>query len=306
MTWERFGYICRKASATISADNKVNSYISNNVDSNINNDHYQTIAERLHDIESEVACDLYGKRMDYNSWSQKILQAIASMPDANRAQETLAIYQDLNLTKSFAEPMQFKRIIAYLSLTVLMFYIMVTIYTIKITPVFVDFFESTGQTAPVQLMSYQYYSGSFILLVSILLIFALVMGFQLKALFRFQAGVENSLIIKYLTFPSIRKSYLKVIDILTFPLLATNQQDEFLYRQHSSSVIVHLQSVKNANMSVAKEMQELIEIEMHELLVSCENQLKLISTLIAVIVASAILFFLVSVYAPIFMFGNAV
>ena len=68
----------------------------------------------------------------------------------------------------------------------------------------------------------------------------------------------------------------------------------------------HLQAVKDSNMCVSKEMQELIEIEMQSLLESCEDQMKVVSIAVALVVVSAIFFFLVSAYSPIFILGEAV
>ena len=302
MTWERFGYICRKASAVVSSPNNIT---SDNLNSNAN----KSIAEYLTSIENEKASDLYGKKFTVNSWPQKIVQAIANMPDANKAQWALSIYKDLDLTKRFQEPIQFKRTIAYLSLIVAVFYIMISVYTIKITSVVLELFANFEGSTPTRLLNYQYYAGTFVIVAAALLFYALLIGFQLKKLFRFQANIENSLIIKYLIFPNIRKSYMRVIDILTYPLLSTQLQDHSaknssLNNSRHNLIIAHLQNVEASNMSVAKEMQELIDIQMQGLLISCERQLKLITVLITLIVVSAIFFFLVSAYAPMFMFGG--
>lgn len=291
MTWERFGYICRKAAASRLEGGSV--------------------AERLSQIEAEVACHLYGDPIKDRSWPRKILTDIQAMHNAQEAQEAIDIYQHLNLTQQFAAPMRFKRIVAYLSLIIFVFYSMVTIYSVKLVPVFIDLFETVGQSAPVHLLGFYQYAGTFVIVASLLLLFNLLLGHQLKKLFTFKVGIENSFIIKYLVLPTIRNSYLKVLEILQFPLRNVQLRTESTSNisDHSLSgtlVTEHLREVNAANMSVSKEMQELIEIEMRTLLASCEKQLKLLTILVAVTVLSAVGFFLVSAYSPMFMFGEFV
>lgn len=282
MAWERFGYICRKAS----------------VDCNDS----ESMSERLNRVGSEKACDLYGEKMGANSWPSKIFEGIKDIQDKDEAINTIEIYNGLNLTRQFEEPMRFKRVLAYLSYVTFIFYIVVAIYQIKVAPTFIEVFENFELSIPSHLLFYQDYWGYLVLLISILLITALLMGFQIKRLFSFDAGIENSLIIKYLVFRNVRKSYLRVIDILEFPILCAQQ----LKTQNNNPITSHLQAIRNSKMSVSTEMQALIEIEMRLLLESCEKQLKFASVAVALIVVSAIFFFLVSAYSPIFILGDAV
>lgn len=288
MTWERFGYICRKAGA---------SKLEGGV-----------VAECLSQIEAEDACSLYGEAIKDKSWARKLLTDIKAIQNEQKAQEAIDIYQRLNLTQQFAAPMRFKRVIAYLSLIVFMFYIMVTIYAIKVAPVFVSLFESFGQSTPVHLMSFYQYAGAFVFVASLLLLFALLLGHHLKQLFTFKTEIEKSVINRYLVLPATRKSYLKILEVLQFPLRSseTLEVDTASISNAGSVVTRHLHEVKCSDMCVSQEMQALIEIEMRVLLTSCEKQLKLVSMVVAITVMSAILFFLVSAYSPIFMFGEFV
>jgi hypothetical protein len=282
MTWERFGYICRKA--------------------NVDCKDQEAMSECLSRIGSESACNLYGSRIIAGSWPGVILDKIGRIQDKSEAQDAINIYKHLNLSRHFEEPMRFKRVIAYLSYVSIIFYFVVGIYQFFVAPSFLDAFENLEISTPTHLMFYQDYWEYLVLVVSIFLITALLTGFQIRKLFKFETGVENSLIIKYLVFQNIRRSYLRVIDILQFPIHHSIQPESSV----ASPITDHLQLIKNSKMSLAVEMQELIEIEMRRLLESCEKQMKALYTVVAIIVIAAVFFFLVSAYSPIFILGETV
>jgi len=202
----------------------------------------------------------------------------------------------------FEEPIRFQKVIAYLSYVTLIFYIVVGVYQLKVTPSFIEVFENFGISTPNHLLFFQDYWGYFVLIVSLFLISALLIGFKIKKLFSFNVGVENSLVVKYFVFRNIRKSYLRVISILEFPTLSSSQ----LVNKNDNPLTCHLETVRKSDMCVSREMRELIEIEMQSLLESCEKQMKIVSTSVALIIVAAIFFFLVSAYSPIFILGEAV
>lgn len=282
MTWERFGYICRKASV----ESKEN----------------ESVKECLIRVENEKSCDLYGDKFKSNSWPRKILDEIGNIQDESAAKDAIQIYKNINLTLHSEAPMKFKRVIAYLSYVVFVFYIVSAIYYIKVVPTFIDFMEGFNTSIYNQFILYEKYFDYFILFFSVLLIFALMVGSQVNKLFKFNIGFENDFIIRYVLFPSIRKSYAKIVNVLEFPTLCSVKFNT----KNSNQVTSHLRQVKDSNMCVAKEMQVLIEIEMQELLINCEKQMKVISFVVAITVVSAIIFFLVSAYSPIFMLGDTI
>lgn len=282
MTWERFGYICRKVSAEIGEKESVSSCITR--------------------VDKDESCALYGKQLDSRSLPKKILDQIGSFDNKERAVSAVTIYQGLNLSEKFEEPMSFRRVVSYLSYVTFVFYIVVGIYQVKVIPTALKAFENFELSKPSRLVWYLDYFGYIIFLVSILLFLSLVVGYHLRKLFRFDLGVENSFIFKYLVFKSIRTSYLKVLDILLFPI--SNAGDQMT--KNSSELINYLRDVQASNMSVGIEMQELLRIEMRILLEQCEQQMKYISTLVALAVVSAIFFFMACAYSPIFALGEMV
>jgi hypothetical protein len=63
--------------------------------------------------------------------------------------------------------------------------------------------------------------------------------------------------MKFLVSRGIRGSYKKVIDVLQFPVLSATDGQEL----SDAPIAAHLQKIKNSNMNMAVEMQELIDRE---------------------------------------------
>ncbi len=282
MTWERFGYICRKVSAGIGE--------------------HETVSDCIARVEKEQSSALYGKPIGSSSIQRKILEQIGSFENKDKALSALNLYQGLKLSENFEEPMRFKRVVAYLSYVTFIFYIVVGIYQLKVAPTFLGALEDLNLSMPSYLGWYQDYWWYFVLAVTILLISSLLIGHYLRKIFRFVLGIENSVVLKYLAFKGIRQSYIKVIDILQFPIELSSDKNS----KTPSKLVEHLHDVQVSNMSVAVEMQELLRIEMRLLLERCEQQMKYISMLVAFVVVWAIFFFLASAYSPIFVLGEVI
>ncbi|WP_333608319.1 hypothetical protein [Arsukibacterium sp.] len=282
MTWERFGYICRKVSAGIGE--------------------HETVSDCIARVEKEQSSALYGKPIGSSSIQRKILEQIGSFENKDKALSALNLYQGLKLSENFEEPMRFKRVVAYLSYVTFIFYIVVGIYQLKVAPTFLGALEDLNLSMPSYLGWYQDYWWYFVLAVTILLISSLLIGHNLRKIFRFVLGIENSVVLKYLAFKGIRQSYIKVIDILQFPIELSSDKNS----KTPSKLVEHLHDVQVSNMSVAVEMQELLRIEMRLLLERCEQQMKYISMLVAFVVVWAIFFFLASAYSPIFVLGEVI
>jgi len=71
MTWERFGYICRKAKGTIKAE--------------------EPVSECISQIESDDNCSLYGDRVGHDSLSRNILNKIKAMSNKEATAHWMSI-----------------------------------------------------------------------------------------------------------------------------------------------------------------------------------------------------------------------
>jgi hypothetical protein len=282
MAWARFSYICRKASAECREG--------------------ESVSEVLSRIEKEDSCDLYGDGIPANSWPGKLLMQIGSIKDSIESRNVVETYGNLNLTQGLEEPMRLKRVTAYLGLVVLVFYSMASTYRIFVIPQFIQAFEDLGWPIPSHLTVFWDYWWYLLLLISVLLIASLIVAFRLKRIFRFYLKMEGGFVLKYLAIRRIRRSYKNLIEILQFPILSAAKGQE----QSDTQITAHLRNVKDSDMNLAAEMQELIDKEQRLLVEGCERQVKSLLVVVALLVVATIYFFLGSAYSPIFMLGEAV
>jgi len=281
MTWERFGYICRKAKGTIKDE--------------------EPVSECISQIESDDNCSLYGDRISHDSLSRNILNKIKAMSN-KEAVAALDVYSQIDMSQHLAEPMQFKRVTVYLAYVTFVFFVVSSIYQLKVAPSFLEAFETFELSIPSHLIFYRDYWQYFVLVVSALLAISLIIGFTLRGLFKFKRGLENGIVLRFLAFGGIRESYLRLLDIISYPV----SQGKGGVAYDATKINSHLSEVENTEMDLAVEMQALIKTEVTSLLNRCERQMRFISVAVAVIIISAIFFFLVSAYSPMFVLGETV
>ncbi len=282
MTWGKFSYICRKANKTIKSDESASECISR--------------------IESEPNSQLYGDEIRSDSLCRKIFNDIGAITENAQAKKIFDIYSELDLPQHLSEPMQFKRVTIYLTFVTTVFFLVSIIYQLYVAPSFMELFVIFMIPTPTLLLFYQQYWPLFFILIAALLVASVIVGFTLRSLFKFRQNIEKSFVFRFLTFKGIRTSYLKIVDILSFPVssLQVNSISE------NSKIIEHLTEVENSAMSLAVEMESLLRLEMQSLSECCERQMRLILALVAAIIVVAIFFFLVGVYSPIFVLGEVV
>lgn len=282
MSWERFGYICRKVRSTIQDG--------------------ESISEGISRVEREPGGELYGASLGLNSLPQTLLRDMARVDNRERALAALAVYSKMETPQQLSEPMQFKRVTAYLSYVVFVFFVVSGVYQLKVAPSFIDTFAAFGLSTPSQLVFYREFGWAVSLLISVFLLSGLLIGFALRRLFRFKQGQESGFVIRFLAFGGIRRSYVNVVSAMSFPA-----SDVFLKQGTPETEIEHhLAAAVASDLCLAKEIQELVKSQMHILLHRCEMQMKLISASVAIVVVAAIFFFLVSAYSPLFILGDAV
>ena len=253
-------------------------------------------------VENESGCRFYGDKIEVASLPRNILNGIGKILDRDKAKKALGIYRNINLSQKLSEPMQFKRVTAYLTYVTLIFFIVSGIYQVKVAPSFLQAFESFELSIPSHLIFYRDYWTYFVLFIFALLAGTLAIGYTLKNLFRFRQGYEHSFILRLPVFKSIRSTYINIIDVLFFPLL--NAQGDV--STEKSNIHQHLLDAQNSGMNLTEEMQAIIELQMKKLLAHCEKQMRLISVFIALIIVAAIFFFMVSAYSPLFLLGETV
>lgn len=282
MTWERFGYICRKANDSLQSN--------------------ESVSECIRRIEKDPGCKFYGSDLLSNGLPRKLLKEMGSIYERDKAKESLKIYSEIRLSEHLSEPMQFKRVFIYLAYVTFIFFMVSAIYQLKVAPTFLEVFDNLEVSIPSHLLFYRDYWKYFVIFIFSILAFGLVAGNTLRDLFSFRRGSESGLILRYFSYRGIRRSYSNILGMLSFPI----SDDSLLLSTDKESISTHLNSIKNSGMNISVEMQEMIKNEMNTLIDLCEKQMRVISVGVAVVVVSAIFFFMVSAYSPIFMLGDAI
>ena len=281
MSWNQFSYICRKAHATFDSSQ-------------------QNIAAHIDNIKHEQNCRLYGKNIQPNTWSAKILNIIANQKDPKKAQEILKTYSNLRLDNRLEQPMQFKRVMAYLTYISLIFFILATIYQLKVIPTFVETMDSFSLDTANYLSFYRHFGVYIVTLVFLSLLGALFLGFHLKKFFHLSPNIEKGFISRFFVLQSVINSHNKIVEALVFPI-RDSLEDTI---PSTSKINEHLRDIDQEGMCIATEMQAIINHEIIVLTEKCEKQMKVLYTIIAIVIVLTISEFISSAYAPIFILGD--
>ncbi len=282
MTWERFSYICRKA------------HYSHNRET--------PLAKHLAQIEREAACRFYGEAIKKKHLAKTLLEKLGLLTQKEDAANALAIYSHITLPQQLTESIQLKRMTIYLSYITLIFWIISGIYQVQVAPTFVETLNSFDLPVPEGLLFYSEYSFYVVLIISVLLIGSLVVGFTLKSILYFEKDIKHSLIYRFLIFNDIKQSYSNILEAIMFPLHATPTEGT----PQKMTITHHLSTVNASTMPMAPEIEAIVRTNMQHLVHRCEAQMRLMSVVTAVIIVSAIFFFLSSAYSPIFTLGDIV
>lgn len=279
MTWTRFGYICRRALLDIEKG--------------------APVGDSLARAEAETGSKLYGKQPRSNTLPRALLDSLANLPSRESTVEALHTYNQLSLPGQFDEPLRFKRAIIYLCCVVFVFYSVVSVYQLVVTPRFIELFSVFDVPTPSHVLMFQKYWRFLLGAMSVLLLIALLSVFQIRNLFHFKVRAEQSILAKLLLGPGVRRSYARVADLLRFPVAPSGNAGD-------DAAITQLNMAQSSGLNVSVEMRELIRVEMHELLHRCERQLRLMTTIVALVVISSVFLFLSSAYSPIFYTGDLI
>ena len=280
MTWTRFSYICRKALVDIEGG--------------------LPIRESLLRAESDAGSELYGKRPAAGSLPRTLLDRMKASSNRENIISALRIYGQPGVADRLDEPLQFKRIVAYLGLVVLVFHAVGAVYALRVIPAFTEVLGTfEGVRLPTRLVYFQEYWMTQTALMSLLLLLCMLSVLEVRRLFRFRDDVEKKPSGRLLLGPGIKPVYRRVQSVLRFPVeLGTGSSRD--------AVMDQLSRARSAGMDMAIEVRELLHVEMRELVRRCERQLKVMSCGVALVVLLSVALFLVSAYAPVFILGEVI
>lgn len=281
MTWERFHYVCRRGAKSVGKE---------------------PLADTIERIEQEPGTALYGPRQKKPTIQNQILQDVCALSDRDQARQTLELYGRLDLAGQLEEPLRFKRVMLYLGYVTLVFSGVATLYQTRITPSFINAYRNFDIPAPADMIWFMNYGWHLSMVMLVILAAGLLIGHQLRQLYRYRQGTRQSWFFRYLTLPGIKTPYLNILEAIHFPLHAASPALDLL----TSPVTAHLHNLQISGMDLAREIQELVRREGVVLTARCERQMRIISTVIALMIIASLFFFLQSAYLPIFVLEDQV
>ncbi|WP_150298905.1 hypothetical protein [Pseudomonas profundi] len=282
MEWRRFHYICRRSH---------NQYRPG--------DNLRQCIERA---ESDAGGQFYGTARTTDTLPYRLLQELKQASDTRLAHSALQTYGQVDFSDALSEPLQFKRVMIYLGYVTFVLFVTSSLYQLKVAPAFLDVLQSMPVPTPPALSAYRGHWVIFSLLILALLLGVLVIGYRLRALFRYQPRLQQSLSYRLLTPPRTRRAYARVLEIAAFPVSMCSG-----YRAaEQSELTTHLAGVTASGMDLGREVQDLIRQTGTHLTASCEKQMRVLSVMVSVIIIAAIFSFVASVYSPIFFLGESV
>lgn len=283
MSWQRFSYICRKLSAEPNSQ--------------------QPVGDAIARVEAGSDAAFYASKIAADGIERALLNDLAKLPSLDQARSVTGVYAKLNVHEFLEEPLQFKRVLAYLGLVTIVFYFTAAIYYLKVAPEFLAVFDEFELVAPTWVHIYQKYWAFFGFLMAGLLGSAFYLSFHIKKFFNFKRGVETSLLSRLFVFPSIRAAYCNILTLLYFPVAEARGGSSSLPNEELSK---HLCLIANSDLDLVQEIKILLEIESKQLLQRCEAQLKLFSIILSLTVIFSIWNFIASAYSPIFIMGEVI
>ena len=208
-------------------------------------------------------------------------------------------YAALPLSSTLIESTQFKRALIYLGYITFVFFIVLSIYQVKVFPQFLAMFEALGTPLQDNILTSSLLRPVFFGAVVIYLLIVFSIAIRLRSIQKFTRDYSQSSVLNYFIFPSIKTHYKNILNALRYPLC--NAETRAL---HSNWVIKHLSEIDCNKQPISLEIVDIIQTESQALMIACERQMRVMSALLAVVLIFAIAGFLASAYSPIFMTGN--
>lgn len=281
MEWRRFHYICRR---------------SHNLYNPGDN-----LKECIERAENDDGARLYGAAETTDTLPYRLLQEL-KQADPRLAHTALQTYGQVDFSDALSEPLQFKRVMVYLGYVTFVFFVTSSLYQLKVAPAFLGMMQSMSASTHSAPAVYQANWMIFSLLIFVLLLGVLAIGYRLRALFRYQPGLQQSLSYRLLTPAPARRAYASILEVAAFP--ASSCRDYQPAQQ--SSLTAHLTGLAASGMDVSREIQDLIREIGMQLTTSCEKQMRALSVAVSLLIIAAIFFFVASIYSPIFILGEAI
>jgi hypothetical protein len=277
MAWERFQYLCRAALAK-SKDG--------------------SLSESIDQLNTKPSADLYGK-LPSDSLPMSLLDSAKRLNDADQVNLALKTYAKLDATYLVDKPRNMKRLPIYLLWIVSTYTLMISIYKLKIFPMFETMYEVAGWHISSETLFFIEYGSTLGYLFGLLLLVLVAAVFGLNRLVSFKKDYSESVIVKRFCPAFVKKPYANLIGILRYPVLMEQGVNDGI----NSAIKNHFDDVTRSDLGLQKEICALFSAEANRLVRRCEIIAKAVSIFAALVVFFSVYQFVYSFYLPIFSLG---
>jgi hypothetical protein len=211
------------------------------------------------------------------------------------------LYSQLPLYRSLQESTQFKRAFLYMAYVSFVFFVTLAIYQAKVQPqvesMMLMLLEEDWNASDYAV--YRVLTPSLSIFIFAYLLLAFWIAYTLRKLQRFELDASRSWVFRTLLFPSIRRHYRHVLDLLYYPILSSEARG-----QTNNWITEHLCALDRDGYPIHEEINDILLLETQSLNYRCEQQMRWMAAALGIYLVISIALFLVSVYSPIFMTGN--
>lgn len=274
MSWDRFHYLCRRYSRMEQPR--------------------EAFDQCIDALERSPGTELYGGANAKESMAGQLLRRIGQLERPEHQREVAAFYGQLDFTASMARPPHTRRASAYLSLLGMVFVFIAALFQLKVLPQLLGVLDDFRLDAPGLILLFIDHGSVFFAAVLLLLMFSLVTSLEVRGLFQLQPDQATGWLFRLLIPIKIREQHQLLLELLSYPLMRA--------AAHNQVLDEHLGSLPESEQP--EELQILLRRHSQRLARLSEFYLRGVIAVVALTLVAAILLFLLSAYAPLFMLGD--
>ena len=225
-----------------------------------------------------------------------------TMDDEQAAASAVALYAELDSHSLELSPVKFKRAIAYLCYVTLVFYLVASIYAVKVLPSIVNAFRDLEVPSGGLIALYSEHWGLIIIAITLMLIGCALIALQLSKAIALCPNLDHALALRYFAPRSVLRSYRRLRAAIEHPIHRAAPAVE----TSDTHLTAYLNRLEATGAPLAPEINAMIGVQAQALSSACERYLRVLIAVVAVVIILGIFGFLVSAYSPIFALGDIV
>lgn len=283
MNWNFFKFYCSELLRKLSSESEVTSAIKIVDNSQIINE--------------------FSVKKNSTNIIAKIISTIQSKEFSKEdTEKVLKIYSQLDVSELDHKPSKLKRVGVYIGYLAVMFFVMSSIYMIFVVPQTLEMFDNFNLGVPDDFIWFVNHWGVIFVGISSLIIISLLINLKIKKMFEYQVDISKSLIYRTLIPSDIKSIHQKLISLIQLPLLLVKSKKDGV----CDDVIEHFNNENFNEIEITETLSLLIKDNINNLVLLSEAYIRRVYIVVAVLIVFCIFKFVSSVYAPIFVLGEAI